>query len=537
MKNKLLQAAHWYLEQGYSVIPVGNNKKPIIQWIDFQQRRPTHDELDIWWAKNPDANVAIITGEISNLFVLDLDTKEAIDHVEELTPDEAMFPIAVTPRGGQHRYFKCEPGIRNLANIVPGVDVRAEGGYVLAPPSILPNGGYSWMGDLGIHQVELCPLLEEYKTLLDAKRENYTKLAKECGHEVVEAVKFTEGHRDNAIFHLANHLVKSGMPIANIRAYLYKIGAQCDPPFPQEEVEAKLMSATKRADRVSRNLTNEVLEFIYSVSGYFYTADIYSALQLNNRADKKAVVMALKRFKDDEIIEAWGGKAGCYRKVESSCPPIDWMNAEQVDLGISYPLGIDKYFNTMPKNIIIVAGSPDAGKTAFLLNFIKKNMDKHPIHYFSSEMGPLELQSRLLGFEMPLTNWKFDARERACNFEDVVYPNDINIIDFLEISDSFYQIGGMITRIFNKLDKGIAIIAMQKNRGQEMGRGGTFGLEKPRLYLAVDPSYPGASMRIVKCKNWKYAQLNPNGLVCHFSIVRGAKLLKDKEWSREDEND
>ena len=57
---------------------------------------------------------------------------------------------------------------------------------------------------------------------------------------------------------------------------------------------------------------------------------------------------------------------------------------------------------TMPKNIIVVAGTPNAGKTAFLLNVVQMNMSgKMPIHYFSSEMGSMEFKGRLQKFDLP----------------------------------------------------------------------------------------------------------------------------------------
>jgi hypothetical protein len=184
----------------------------------------------------------------------------------------------------------------------------------------------------------------------------------------------------------------------------------------------------------------------------------------------------------------------------------------------------------MPKNVIVVAGSPNAGKTAFLLNVVKMNMGgKMPIHYFSSEMGSMELKGRLQKFNIPLEKWRFNAKERSTNFDDVIQPDDMNIIDFLEISDEFWKVGGDIKRIFDKLKNGIAIIALQKHPKATMARGGVGTLEKPRLYITMDSGI----MKIEKGKNWKNSEVNPNGLQIRFKLVQGAEFKPQDDWQHD----
>ena len=533
--NVLLKSALLYENKGFSVIPIGNNKKPLIKWIKYQNERASREQITSWWKKHPTANIGIVTGAISNLLVVDIDSPEALEEIEKHTPEQAIYPIATTPRGGQHRYFLYKKGIRNATGIIKNVDIRAEGGYIIAPPSQNHNGSYVWVEGLSIQEVALTALPDSYYRVLyncknNAKENN--GLSTHCLQVSTTVVKFTKGYRDNALFHLANYLVKGGMPVANIPIYLKFIAEHCNPPFSKKEVDEKIISALNRAEKKEINLAEEVWEFVLSTTGNFLSTEIHSCLQLSTRAERKNVSMILSRLRDEGIIEKHGSKNGCFRMVENECIDIDWQNVEQKELDIKYPLVIDRYFCTMPKNIICIAGSPDAGKTAFLLNFIKLNMHNHKIHYFSSEMGAMELKSRLSNFDIPLNQWKFNAKERAGNFADVIRPNDINIIDFLEISDSFYKIGEMITAIFNKLDQGIVLIALQKNKGAEVGRGGGFGLEKPRLYITVDPEYPGAVAKIIKCKNWRNSQINPNGMQCKFKLVGGAKIIMDEDWMR-----
>jgi hypothetical protein len=130
----------------------------------------------------------------------------------------------------------------------------------------------------------------------------------------------------------------------------------------------------------------------------------------------------------------------------------------------------------------------------------------------------------------------FKAIERSSNFADVIDPDGFNVIDFMEIYDEFWKIGGWIRDIHVKLKKGIAIIALQKKtttkkNPQDFGRGGELTLEKPRLYLAMDRG----KIKIVKAKIWRNHERNPNGLIRDFKIVQGWKFLPQDEWYTEDD--
>jgi hypothetical protein len=134
-----------YCRRNLSVIPVGDDKRPLIQWKEFQDRRATEAELLEWWTTWPGANIGIVTGKISGITVIDFDSEEAVAKIEERLPDSFLCPIARTPRGGRHYYFPYEPELKTCTGILPGVDIRNDGGYVVAPPSMTPRGVYEWL--------------------------------------------------------------------------------------------------------------------------------------------------------------------------------------------------------------------------------------------------------------------------------------------------------------------------------------------------------------------------------------------------------
>ena len=235
----------------------------------------------------------------------------------------------------------------------------------------------------------------------------------------------------------------------------------------------------------------------------------------------------IKRLKDEGVIVSVGHQAGLYRLVTDQAPVIKWQTADaSTGLNIALPFRLQDLVRILPKTVIVVAGAPDAGKSAFCFNVIKNNMKAHRIVYFSSEMGEVELNSRLSRFNTLRPNeWTFDARERSSNFADVIRPDWVNIVDYMEVSTDFFMVGGWISAIWEKLNQGIAIICLQKKKGVELGRGGEVTAEKARLYLAMD----SGKIRIVKAKNWLDSSVNPNGKTWAFQLVEGCKFVNIQE--------
>jgi len=134
MENLMLETAKKYLEKGASVMPVGRNKIPCLKsWAFLQERHPTIEELEKWWTEFPEANVGVITGKISQITVVDVDKGG----------DTKILPTTDTVRtggGGYHFYYQYYEGYRNKGRILPFIDIRGDGGYVVAPPSIHQSG-------------------------------------------------------------------------------------------------------------------------------------------------------------------------------------------------------------------------------------------------------------------------------------------------------------------------------------------------------------------------------------------------------------
>lgn len=167
------EAAELYLELGWAVIPIlPDTKMPAIKWADFQEHPPTEEAVTAWFTDGvPDGKggtttffgLGILTGAVSKLVVLDCDNAEALAHAV----GEGMLwsPLGVTTTRGQHIYFRHPGGrVSNKAGgigldwpDVPGLDLRGDGGYVVAPPTIKfgPDGKFAHRYSFTVPDAEL----------------------------------------------------------------------------------------------------------------------------------------------------------------------------------------------------------------------------------------------------------------------------------------------------------------------------------------------------------------------------------------------
>ena len=147
--NLPLRAARFYARSGLSVLAwryTDGAKRPAHAWKTMQDFPQTVDDVTAWWRAHPDDNVGIVTGAISNLVIVDCDDDAAIAWVEDNLPPTDW--IVQTGRGRQYGYRHPGEQVKNRAHIAGmALDLRGDGGYVSAPPSVHKSGAvYSWIG-------------------------------------------------------------------------------------------------------------------------------------------------------------------------------------------------------------------------------------------------------------------------------------------------------------------------------------------------------------------------------------------------------
>jgi hypothetical protein len=511
---------------GFSVIPLKKDKRPLIKWEELQRRKATK----MWFEDFEDVMIGIVTGSISGIAVVDFDDKSLV--TDDMLKEQAT-PVVSTPRG-YHYYFKYREGITNSAHIGGNkIDVRGEGGYVVAPPSILDDGRkYTW-----IHSLRT-PL---QKFPLEIFEQAEDPIAK-AEYQTQRMVQFEEGARDESFFTIACNLVRGGMAEDEIRKVMTQLHGSLPPsnePFTLKEAMQKVDQALKRPEKRIKRWSDEVRGWVSLTHGYFPNIACYSDLGAKTPEEKANIRMQLKKLKDEKVIEPHPKRNGYHRLIQKELEEIDWKNAQTKEIDLRFPLGIEEFVKIYPKTVIMVAGKSDSGKTGFLLEFAKLNQGNHKINFFMNEASDEELAVRLKLFKgMRTEDWKCTFFRRDDNFEDVIRPNEINIIDYLDVTEDFAHIGTPLKSIHSRLDKGVALIAIQKNPKLydfktsqyidiDLGIGGAKSIGKSRLYLSIDDN----EIKIVKAKN-RRGKKDPNGLKRRFSIYDGHDFVGRGLWHK-----
>lgn len=159
MPNPIHAWALAYHRAGWCIVPA-RNKRAIVEWREFQRYKPTENQINGWFEHVPeDAQIALVTGKISNVSVIDIDVHmsdcaskkgRSCDCVAESTESLALkcglTMRSITGSGGMHLFCNLEPDLRNSAKrLHPQIDVRSEAGIIILPPSLHSNGKrYEW---------------------------------------------------------------------------------------------------------------------------------------------------------------------------------------------------------------------------------------------------------------------------------------------------------------------------------------------------------------------------------------------------------
>ena len=253
---RILDVARDYLARGWSVVPVAaGQKRPIVKWEEFQERLPSDHEIEAWFAGRSDLNIGIVTGKISNLVVIDVDPAHGgDDSLLTLEADYHPLPLtatALTGGGGRHLYFRHPGGVmRNRVGLRPGIDLRGDGGVIVAPPSRHPSGRhYEWAPGASPDEQPPSALPTWLRFVLDEPegRGHPVSYWRGVAREGVE-----EGARNNTIAAFTGHLLFHGVDLDVVRELLLAWNRdRCRPPLPDEEVIHTVESIAKLHQRHS----------------------------------------------------------------------------------------------------------------------------------------------------------------------------------------------------------------------------------------------------------------------------------------------
>lgn len=248
-RNDLLQAALELASMGYLVFPcIPNNKEPATEH-GFKDASTDEEKIVAWWTDRGDANIGIAT---ESLVVLDVDKDSGGPEnpwlaalSQEQLADLQRAPLARTPRGGRHYVFR-QNGRRvpsSTAGVAEHIDIRADGGYIVAAPSYLNcvkdgkriRGSYAWA--VALEPVtQLPPVPTWLETLAIEQPSKRGPTAKPKSGTAADGT-IPSGQRNELLSRFAYALRKSGASVDEIFAALQVRNYRCDPPLAADELD------------------------------------------------------------------------------------------------------------------------------------------------------------------------------------------------------------------------------------------------------------------------------------------------------------
>lgn len=226
-----------YAERGWAVFPLQPNTKiPFEGTHGHKDASTSLDQIRDWWGAHPDANIAIATGDVSGgLVIIDVDVNEGKQGAEQFWHLQKQrgplnAPTSQTWSGGVHHWCHAY-GVKSRAGaLAPHVDVKANGGYIVAPGSTIDDQPYHW-----INEGEPIPLPQKWIKSAEPTREPEVR---------IENDTISRGTRDATLFRLACSLRNKGLPQATVLDITKLINTKhCDPPLSPSTVAAKVRSA------------------------------------------------------------------------------------------------------------------------------------------------------------------------------------------------------------------------------------------------------------------------------------------------------
>jgi archaellum biogenesis ATPase FlaH len=243
---------NYYLKNlNWSVIPVGNNKRPLVNWGKYSKEKPTIKEWKKWSKEVDIKGIAVVTGKISRITVIDIDPRNGGSN---LIFKNLQNACSRTGGGGWHYFFEYDPEISNGTIIAPGIEVKNDGGLITLPPSFHPNGNkYEWVNgyapwlDIKSENFNILPIPENIKIM--CKRHLQDKSAG------IQFERVSEGNRNNEA--TRNFGILFNKLGAENKSLIWDTGVAWNnrntPPLPEKELISVFNSISKRHNEKSQS--------------------------------------------------------------------------------------------------------------------------------------------------------------------------------------------------------------------------------------------------------------------------------------------
>lgn len=245
--------ALYYADIGFAVFPLKVRSKYPATEHGFKDASKDKTIIEKWWNKNPDYNIGIATGQVSDRLIvidLDIDNDKGINGYESLKDwerDNGSLPetwTSITGRGGYHLLYRCSiGGYQCKTGLYDGVDIRADGGYIVAPPSIHPDTGRVYEWEVGPEdEVDMMPVNSLVAEFLAGP---IPKETDKPGLQVQEEI--LEGGRVDSLIRLIGSLRSKNLGCSAIELVVRdENDKKCKPPLTESELQREVFPALSR---------------------------------------------------------------------------------------------------------------------------------------------------------------------------------------------------------------------------------------------------------------------------------------------------
>lgn len=253
----MLPYALQYAQAGFRVFPLSPcDKMPLQGSKGLNEATNNLDKIRQWWNTNPFYNIGCATG--GDIVVIDIDegtdnkgdNKSGEDSIMQWQEENGPLPntlTAISGKGGRHLYYRTTHKCSSKTGVIKNVDIRAEGGYIVLPPSIHPNGNrYTWVDDFNFDKI--CVANDIVCKLICA---NHKSPSASAGNDNI----IPQGTRNDTLYRRGCSMQGRGLDDNVIYSRLAEINnRQCKPPIEDNEL-IKIYNSVMQLPKGRKNVS------------------------------------------------------------------------------------------------------------------------------------------------------------------------------------------------------------------------------------------------------------------------------------------
>ena len=376
VNNRNEYIKHYALE-GLKIFPCKSNGKKPITTNGYKDATTNASQIDEWWTNYPNANIGLVTGKDANLVVVDVDVKDnagGMESLEQLENECGQFDTLMvhSPSGGRHYYFRYPQGNYDIGckiGLRLGIDIRANGGYIIAAGSVIDDIPYQFEDQ----DKEIAELPDELLKILTAKSIKPKSMSRNQVYHASQQsslIGIKKGYRDATIYKQSCVLRKNDVPYDVAESKILTIAHNCIPPFPEKEAVKCLKSAFSRfkpkpknptdvgnAERLIATYGNDI-RYVYEYRSWIHWDDNIWVTDENGHMDRlakqvaKSIFLEVEDEQDEDLKKRLAHHALSSESLKRLSSMID-VSTTEIGITISQStLDNDKYLLGVKNGII-----------------------------------------------------------------------------------------------------------------------------------------------------------------------------------------